>query len=219
MATLSHSTCCEAIWRQHPVLTRLLGMCPLLAVADRLVTGAAIGVLFVLALAWTQMLSSATRPFVPPAIAPVCQAIFAASGVTVLHLLLQAYCFELERELGIYVPVLAGCCLILARAEEFAACQPLPRVLSDCLAQGTGVLALVAVLAAIREALGFGTLLRDLAVVWPALTQWQGIRVLPGEWHVPIAVMPVGALFVFAGLLVAHRMFTIERDVHAGARS
>jgi electron transport complex protein RnfE len=172
------------------------------------VTGAAIGVLFVLAFVWTQLLSSATRHLVPLAVRSTCQAVFAACGVTLLGMYMQAYFLDLQQALGVYLPVLAGCCLIVARAEEFAARQPLWPTMCDGLAHAGGAMVFVLLMSVVREGLAYGTLLRDAELLGPASAGLRPVEVLPAGWSLPIAAMPAGALLVLGGLLAVHRVLT-----------
>ena len=195
-----HAGCCDGAWRRHPLLTRMLGLCPLLAVSDRVVTAVGIGTVLFIALLWTQLLTASTRYLVPVEARLSCQAVLAACGVTILHVVMQAYFFELSDALGIYLPVVAGCCLIIARAEEFAARQTVPAALVDSVCHGFGIFGFVFIFAALREAIGYGTLLRDASMLWPALGNWPGIAVFPGNHTLTIAAEPAGALLIFGGL-------------------
>jgi electron transport complex protein RnfE len=192
--------CCEAAWRGNPVLLRLLGLCPLLAVSDRVVTGIAIGVLFALTMLWIQTLVGAVRSLIPVSVRLPFQAVVAACGVTVLQLVVQAHLPALAAALGVYLPVLAGCCLIVARTTESAWRRPAALALRDGVVHGLAALAFVLIFSAVRELLGYGTLLRDLTLLVPGTT-WNGYGVLPEGWRLPIAAMPAGAMLLLGAFL------------------
>lgn len=225
-----HTSCGDGLWRRNPLLVRLLGFCPLLAVSDRLVTAAAIGLVMVLALLWTELLTSAARSLLPAVIHPVCQAIFAAAGVTVLDLLMQAHLPSLSQALGIYVPVVAGCCFIIAHADEFAARRSVAQTLADGACHGLGILAVLIPLAALRELAGYGSLLRDAHLLWPAAGNWPGVVVLPEGLSLAVVVEPAGALLVLGAVFalsnrlagssraqrpMAHEQREAQRDLRA----
>ncbi|MGQ0657976.1 MAG: Rnf-Nqr domain containing protein [Chromatiales bacterium] len=201
MAPSLNASCCDGLWRRNPLLVRLLGLCPLLAVSDRLVTALTIGLIMVMALTCTEVLTAGTRYLIPAQARPACQALFAASAVTVMQLLLQAHVPGLAQALGIYVPVVAGCCLLIARAEEFAARQPVAEALLDSLGHGLGILAVLLPLAALREIIGYGSLLRDADLLWPQAGNWPGIGVMAEEWGLAVAAQPAGALLLLGTLL------------------
>lgn len=203
--------CCGVAWQGNPVLLRLLGLCPLLAVSDRVVTGLAIAILFALTMLWTQPLIAMLRDVVPVAVRLPCQAVIAACGVTVLHAAVQAALPPLAAALGVYLPVLAGCCLILVRAEESAWRRPVISAVRDAVAHAVGVIAFMAALSAVREALGHGTLLRDLELIVPG-AGWSGFQVLPRGWRLPIASLPAGALLLFGAVLAVRNLIAAGRD-------
>ncbi len=203
--------CCGLAWLGNPVLLRLMGLCPLLAVSDRLVTGLAIAMLFALTMLWTQLLVAMLRGVVPVAVRLPCQAVVAACGVTVLHTAVQAALPPLAAALGVYLPVLAGCCLILARAEESAWRRPVTSAARDAIAHAAAVLAFLAVFSALREVLGHGTLLRDLALIVPGAAA-SGYQVLPQGLRLPIATMPAGALLLLGAVLALRNLAAAGRD-------
>jgi len=201
------TSCCDGLWRRNPLLVRLLGFCPLLAVSDRLVTAIAIGLIMVLALLWTEVLTSAARSLLPAVVHPACQAILAAAGVTVLDLLIQAHLPPLSQALGIYVPVVAGCCFIVAHAEEFAARHTVARTLADGACHGLGILAVLMPLAALRELAGYGSLLRDANLLWPPAGNWPGVVVFPEGRSLAVFVEPAGALLMLGALFALSNAF------------
>jgi electron transport complex protein RnfE len=199
------------MWRDNPLLTRMLGLCPLLAVCDRLVIGIAVGTMLAIVMLWTQSIASLGRHWVPVGVRLPVQALLAALAVIVIGLLLQTFRVALHARLGIYLPVMAGCCLVLVRTEEFGGRQPLGSAISDAVSHGLAVLALASLISAIRELLGHGTLLGEVSLLWPE-SQWSGVPLLPAGATLPVVLMPAGALFVLAGLLALHNAATARRD-------
>jgi electron transport complex protein RnfE len=199
--------CCEGIWRGNPLLVRLLGLCPLLALCDRVVMGLAVGVLVAVVMLWTQLLTAVATPMIPVAVRLPAQAIFAALAVMILQLLLQSFRVDLHTQMGIYLPVMAGCCLVLVRAEEHAGAASLRSAAVDGLQDGVAVLVIAVGVAAIRELLAYGSLLRDLPMLLPQ-SSWPGLQILPAGATLPIAAMPAGALMVFAALLALRNATT-----------
>jgi Na+-translocating ferredoxin:NAD+ oxidoreductase subunit E len=199
--------CCNGLWRGNPLLVRLLGLCPLLALCDRVVMGLAVGVLVAVVMLWTQLLTAVATPMIPVAVRLPAQAIFAALAVMILQLLLQSFRVDLHTQMGIYLPVMAGCCLVLVRAEEHADAASLRSAAVDGLQDGVAVLVIAVGVAAIRELLAYGSLLRDLPLLLPQ-SSWPGLQILPAGATLPIAAMPAGALMVFAALLALRNATT-----------
>ena len=198
--------CCESIWRNNAQLVRLLGICPLLAVSDRLVTGLAIGLAYLAAFIWTHLIVALTRAVFPPALRGLYVAIVTACGVTLLQLTIAAYRPALAAALGVYLPVIAACCLL--QSDGMGTRKGSPRdLIREGIQRGGGGLVVVGILSAIREVIGFGSVFRDLNLVIPH-GPVSGLLVLPQGWGVPVVTMPAGALMVFGALLALHRRVT-----------
>ncbi len=189
-------------WHHNPALVRALGVSPLIAVSDTLVTAVALGLILLVLLCVSSLVVALTRHLVPVEVRLPCYALVLATLVTLVDLCLQAWAFELRLALGIYLPVLAGSALVVSRAEEFAARnRPLPAVI-DAIANGLGVLLVFMVIAVLREALAYGTMLRDVSLVgghYLGLRQVQLPFVSDG---LLLAGLPAGGM-IGLGLLAA----------------
>ena len=197
----------QGVWtggiRQHnAALVRVLGVSPLLAVSDTLVTAATLGVILLGLLMASNFLVAVTRNLVPVETRLPCYAILLATLVTMVDAGLRAWLYDLHLTLGIYLPVLAGSAIIVSRAEEFAARnRPLPALL-DAAANGVGILVVFIVLAVLREGLAYGTLLQHVDLVGGQHLGLREIR-LPFFSHgLLLAGLPAGG-FIGLGLLAA----------------
>jgi electron transport complex protein RnfE len=196
---------CDVLWRHNPLLVRLLGLCPLLAVSTRLIDGITLSLLLMVVSLWTAGLVSGTRYLIPPEARPICYVLFLATGVGVVTLLLRTFRLDLAAQLGIYVPVMAGCCLLIAHSTEFASRHSLVVGPLD----GAGTAAAMAVFlipfSAVREVLAYGTLMRDADQLWPALSPDFALRLWPGDQGLAVAALPPGALLLLGLMLALHR--------------
>lgn len=199
---------CDVLWRHNPLLVRLLGLCPLLAVSTRLIDGITLALLLTVVSLWTSGLVSGTRYLIPPEARPICYALFLATGVGMVTLLLKTFRLDLAAQLGIYVPVMAGCCLLIAHSAEFTSRESLAAGLRD----GAGTAAAMAVFlipfSAAREGLAYGTLLRDADQLMPALSPEFVLRLWPGDQGLTVAALPPGALLLLGLVLALHRRLT-----------
>lgn len=205
----------DGLWRRNPLLVRLLGLCPLLAVSYQLVNGIAIALTLLLVMIWTSLIVSATRDLIPPAVRLLAYLMVIATGVTLAQLAMQAWSYALAETLGIYVPVIAACCLVVSRAEEFACRHGVAACAIDALAHGGGAALVIVPFAALRELLAYGTLLRDSHLLFPTLPETAAMTVLPGYTGLTLAALPAGAL-IGLGLLAAVRN-AIDARRHIGA--
>jgi len=190
----------DGLWRRNAGLVQLLGLCPLLAVSNSVVNGLGLGLATLFVILLTNTAVSLLRPLLVNELRIPVFVLIIASLVTVVELVLKAWFPELDRRLGIFVPLIVTNCTILARAEAFASRQPVGPALLDGAATGAGFAAVLAVLGAGRELVGAGTLfagMEGLLGDWAAVL---ALRLLPNG--LLLAVLPPGA-FIGLGLLVA----------------
>lgn len=189
MKPVSYQNLTRGIISENPALVMLLGMCPTLGVTTTALNGLGMGLATLLVLILSNTAISLVKNFIPSTIRIPCYITIIASFVTVVELLMTAYLPNLHAALGIYIPLIVVNCIILGRAEAFAAHNNVFQSLLDALGMGIGfTLALVA-LGLIREILGAGSAF--------------GYQFI-GEDGYPILmfIMPPGAFLALAGLIV-----------------
>ena len=116
-------------------------------------------------------------------------------------MLLEAFAFELYLRIALFIQIIVTNCMILGRAESFASRQPVGAAVLDALGTAVGFAIALLTLGAVREVLGYGTLLRDMDLLFgePAV-RW----IVPhcDVWAITFSVISPGA-FLLAGLLFA----------------
>ena len=115
------------------------------------------GVCVIFVLTLSNVLVSMCRNFIPKTVRIACFIVIAASLVVALELLMQAYTYPLYESLGIFVPLIVVNCIILGRAEAFAAKHNVIDSLADAIGIGIGYTLSLTFLGSIREILGKGT--------------------------------------------------------------
>jgi electron transport complex protein RnfE len=117
-------------------------------------------------------------------------------------MLMEAYAFEVYLRIALFVQIIVTNCMILGRAESFASRNPVLPSLLDALGTAAGFAAALLLLGLVREALGQGTMLAGMELLFgPAAAAWE--LSLPGETpELLIAALPPGA-FIIAGLMLA----------------
>jgi electron transport complex protein RnfE len=91
---------------------------------------------------------------------------------------------------------------VLARAEAFASKNPIVPSMLDGFMMGVGLTLVLAVLGAIREVFGKGTLLSGIDLALGASAKSMVITVLPEYKGFLLAILPPGA-FIGLGMLIA----------------
>ncbi|MEE4351362.1 MAG: electron transport complex subunit RsxE, partial [Desulfatiglans sp.] len=104
------------------------------------------------------MLVSLLRSAIPKQVRIACFIVVIATFVTIVELLMQAFAYPLFLKLGIFIPLIVVNCIVLGRAEAFAAKNGVVASLADGLGMGVGFTLSLAALSVFREALGSGTL-------------------------------------------------------------
>ncbi len=206
----------DGIWRRNTGLIVLLGLCPLLAVSNTVINALGLGLATLMTLMITNFTVSVARPLLRPEVRIPAYVLIIASTVTVVELLMQAWAYDLYRSLGIFIPLIVTNCAIIGRAEAFASRNPPLPALVDGFAVGLGFLITLLMLGAVREIIGFGTVLRQAGLLFPtAGNQWE-VTLLPGTDQFLLALLPPGA-FIALGLLVAARNW-LDASASEGAR-
>lgn len=153
-------------------------------------------------MAMSNLVIAALRNFIPYEIRIPVFILIIAALVTVVDLAFNAYLHELYLVLGIFIPLIVTNCIVLARVEAFAAKNEPGGSTVDGIAMGIGLTLVLAVLGAMREVVGSGTLLSGIEMIIPGA---QPI-VLFGDGYPGflIAILPPGA-FIALGCLIAGR--------------
>jgi electron transport complex protein RnfE len=192
----------NGIWKQNTILAQLLGLCPLLAVSTNLVNAVSLGLATIIVMILANFAISALRALIPYEIRIPVFILIIAALVTVVDLAFNAFLHDLYLVLGIFIPLIVTNCIVLARVEAFAAKNGLRASTLDGLMMGIGFVWVIALLGAVRELVGQGTLFSGIEMIFPNLS---GVQVLPADYPgFLIAILPPGAFFVL-GLLVAGR--------------
>lgn len=197
-ATLTHN----GLWKNNPALVQLLGLCPLLAVSASVVNALGLAAATLFVLVSSNLCVSLVRNIVSDTIRLPVFVMIIAAAVTAIELLMQAYTYELYQILGIFLPLITTNCIILGRADAFAAKNPVLPSIYDGFIMGVGFGAVLVVLGAIRELLGTGGLFANMQLLFgETARQWH--IVLSADYPaLLLAILPPGA-FIVTGFLIA----------------
>ncbi|AXS80437.1 electron transport complex subunit E [Dechloromonas sp. HYN0024] len=190
----------NGIWKQNTSIVQILGLCPLLAVTTNAVNGIMLSLATIIVMALSGAAIASLRNLIPHEIRIPVFILIVAALVTAIDLLFNANLHELYLVLGIFIPLIVTNCIVLARVEAFAAKNPPMQSTFDGIFMGVGMLWTLALLGAMREFLGNGTILGGIDMVFPSL---QPIQVLPESYPgFLLALLPPGA-FILLGCMIA----------------
>lgn len=170
-------------WRgivaENPVLVQMLGMCPTMAVTNVLANGIAMGLATTFVLVGSGLFVSLFRKYIAHEVRITSYILIIATFVTLADLLLAASFPEISKALGPFIPLIVANCLLLGRAEAFAAKVGPVRAVADGLGMGLGFTLSLSAMSAIRELLGRGSLL-GVDILGPRFEPWVFMVLPPG---------------------------------------
>ena len=147
----------NGIIKENPCLILMLGMCPTLAVTTSAINGLGMGLSTLVVLIFSNLIISIMRNIIPDQVRLPAYIVIVASLVTIVDLLLQGYVPGLYSALGIYIPLIVVNCIILGRAEAYAAKNPPMLSAFDGLGMGLGFTIALTIFGLAREFLGAGS--------------------------------------------------------------
>ena len=189
--------CVERIYngiiKENPTFVLMLGMCPTLAVTTTAINGVGMGLSTTAVLVFSNLIISALRKIIPDRVRIPAYIVVVASLVTIVQLLLQAFIPSLYESLGIFIPLIVVNCIILGRAEAYAAKNGPVESAFDGVGMGLGFTVALTCIAIFREILGSGSVF--------------GIEFIPEAYRIAIFGLAPGAFFVLAGLTALQNKF------------
>lgn len=202
----------EGLWNNNPALVQILGLCPLLAVSNTVINSLGLGLATTLTLVASNATVSLIRRWVRPDIRIPVFVMIIASVVTVIELAMNAWFYELYLILGIFIPLIVTNCTIIARAESFASKNGVIPSIMDGLFMGIGFMAVLVVLGAMRELIGFGTLLSHADLMFGEIGKSMTLQPWEQYRGYLLAILPPGA-FLGLGFIIAIKNLIGKRRV------
>ncbi len=148
----------NGIIKENPTFVLLLGMCPTLGTTSSAVNGMSMGLATTFVLILSNFIISVIKNLVPDMVRIPCYVVVIASVTTILQLLMQAYVPEIYATLGLFIPLIVVNCIILGRAEAFAAKNGPVASICDGIGIGLGFTIALSLLGSVREFLGTGSI-------------------------------------------------------------
>ena len=175
----------DGLLYKNPILVQLLGICSTLAVTTSVKNGIAMGLSTTAVLICSNLFISLLRKFIMKEVRIASYIVVISGFVTAVELLIKAFLPEINKSLGVFIPLIVVNCIILSRAESFASKNSPALSVLDGLFMGLGFTMALICVSAIRELIGAGELL--------------GIRILPESYEPAlIFIMSAGAFFTLA---------------------
>ena len=178
----------------NPISVAALGVCSALAVTVKLETAVVMTLALTFVVTGSNLIISLLRKHIPGGIRMIVEMSIIASLVIAVDQLLQAYLFDLSKQLSVFVGLIITNCIVMGRAEAFALQNGPKESILDGLGNGIGYGWILIAVAGVRELFGFGELF--------------GKAILNHEWLMGEAFQGNGLLllapgaFIILGLLI-----------------
>ena len=150
------STVLNGILRENPVFALVLGMCPTLATTTSAINGMSMGLATTFVLVCSNVVISLLKNLIPDKVRIPAFIVVITTFVTMVQLLMQAYLPSIYDVLGLFIPLIVVNCIVLGRAEAFAAKNTVGLSALDGLGMGLGFSLALTLIGAVRELLGTG---------------------------------------------------------------
>ncbi|MDR0429799.1 MAG: electron transport complex subunit E [Tannerellaceae bacterium] len=178
----------NGIIKENPIFVLLLGMCPTLGTTSSAINGLGMGLATTFVLVCSNMAISALKNLIPDQVRIPGYIVVIATFVTVVQMCMEAFVPALYASLGLFIPLIVVNCIVLGRAEAFAAKNGIISSSFDGLGMGLGFSFALTLLGTVRELLGTG--------------KFFGFSIMPEEYGSLIFVLAPGA-FIVLGFLIA----------------
>jgi len=178
----------NGIVKDNPTFVLMLGMCPTLATTTSAGNGLAMGLATMAVLMCTNFVISCMKNLTPDKVRIPVFIVVIATFVTLLQMAIKAYLPQVDKELGLFIPLIVVNCIILGRAEAFAAKNSPVASLIDGVGIGLGFTLALTLLGIVREILGAGAIF--------------GYAFIPEDYNILLFVLAPGA-FITLGYLIA----------------
>ena len=178
----------NGIIKENPTFVLLLGMCSTLGTTSSALNGMSMGLATMAVLIFSNLIISLIKNLIPDMVRIPSFIVVIASLVTILQMLIKAYAPEVDKSLGLFIPLIVVNCVILGRAEAFAAKNGPVSSVCDGIGMGLGFTLGLTLLGAVREILGTGSIF--------------SLSLFPEQYGALVFVLAPGA-FIALGYLIA----------------
>ena len=178
----------NGLLKENPTFVLLLGMCPTLGTTTSGMNGLGMGLATAFVLICSNVVISILKRLIPDKVHIPAYIVIIATFVTILQMVMEAYMPALYESLGLFIPLIVVNCIVLGRAESFAAKNNPFASFLDGAGIGLGFTFALTLLGSVRELLGTGNVF--------------SFRLFPENYGMLIFVLATGA-FIALGYLIA----------------
>ena len=177
----------DPLIENNPITRQVLGICSALAVTVKVEQALVMTIALTFVVAMSNTIVSLLRKYIPSSIRIIVQLIVISTLVTLIDKILEAYMYDISKELSVFIALIVTNCIVMGRADAFAMQNDVKSSFIDGLGNGLGYGSILILVASFREILGFGTFLN--------------FRILPEFLNNGLMILAPGA-FIILGLII-----------------
>ena len=200
---MSNKIFSDPLINNNPITRQVLGVCSALAVTVKLEMAIVMALALTFVVTFSNLIVSLLRNHIPSNVRIIVQLMVIATLVILVDQVLQAYMYDVSKQLSVFVGLIITNCIVMGRAEAFAMSNGPKDSALDGLGNGIGYGSILIIVSMIRELLGSG--------------QLYGYQIIPlsiyanqGGWYMDNGLMLLapGAFIVLGLLIWAQRAYT-----------
>jgi Na+-transporting NADH:ubiquinone oxidoreductase subunit D len=148
----------DPFWQNNPISIQVLGICSALAVTVQLNTAVVMALALTFVISFSNLTVSILRNSIPSNVRIIFELSIISTLVIIADQVLQAFLYDISRQLSVFVGLIITNCIVMGRAEAFAMSNPPMLSFADGLGNGLGYGGVLVLVAFFRELLGSGKL-------------------------------------------------------------
>ena len=200
---MSNKIFSDPLINNNPITKQVLGVCSALAVTVKLEMAIVMALALTFVVTFSNLIVSLLRNHIPSNVRIIVQLMVIATLVILVDQVLQAYMYDVSKQLSVFVGLIITNCIVMGRAEAFAMSNGPKDSALDGLGNGIGYGSILIIVSMIRELFGSG--------------QLYGYQIIPlsiyvnqGGWYIDNGLMLLapGAFIVLGLLIWAQRAYT-----------
>ena len=180
----------------NPITKQVLGVCSALAVTVKLEMALVMAIALTFVLTFSNLTISLLRKYIPMNVRIIVQLVVIATLVILVDQVLQAYMYDVSKQLSVFVGLIITNCIVMGRADAFAMSNTPRDSILDGIGNGIGYGTILIIVSIVREILGTG--------------QMYGYQLIPmsfylenGGWYMNNGLMLLApGAFIVLGLLI-----------------
>jgi len=142
----------------NPITLQVLGICSALAVTVKADTAVVMTIAVIFVLSMSNTIISVLRNLIPSRVRIIVMLAVIASLVIFTDQILQAFMYDMSKQLSVFVGLIITNCIVMGRAEAFAMQNKPGQAFLDGMGNALGYGMILIVVSVFREILGSGTL-------------------------------------------------------------